>query len=458
VQEGGDVVFERSGKTPARVPQAANHAGEDPRTAGLARDWSWTEPTVWTQRMLAALEQGVKGGKWHSLIDKLNTEATLRAAFAQVAANRGAAGVDRVTVKNYAKDADANLRRLSEELRTGRYRPQQIRRHYIPKPGSPEMRPLGIPTVRDRVVQTALRMVLEPIFEKDFAAHSYGFRPERGCKDALRRVQTLLDAGYVHIVDADLKSYFDTIPKDRLKALIGHKVADGRIMALIASFLEQGVLDGELEWTPEQGTPQGAVVSPLLSNIFLDPLDHLMAERGFEMVRYADDFVVMCRNQEDAAAALALVQEWTASAGLTLHPTKTRLVDERKDGFDFLGYHFEAGKRWPRSKSRKKLRDTIRAKTKRTSGHSMTLIIADVNRTLRGWFEYFKHSLRPTFRMEDGFVRRRLRSILRKRSHRKGSAKANGADQTRWTNAYFAALRLVSLEQAYVAACQSSCR
>ena len=320
------------------------------------------------------------------------------------------------------------------------------------------MRPLGIPTVRDRVVQTALRMVLEPIFERDFATHSYGFRPNRGCKAALRRVQELLKAGYVVIVDADLKSYFDTIPKERLMALIGLKVEDSRVLALIESFLEQGVLDGDREWTPERGTPQGAVVSPLLSNIFLDPLDHLTAERGFEMVRYADDFVVMCRNQEDAAAALALVQEWTASAGLTLHPTKTRLVDERKDGFDFLGYHFEAGKRWPRSKSRKKFRDMIRAKTKRTSGHSMTQIIEDVNRTLRGWFEYFKHSLRPTFRREDGFVRRRLRSILRKRSHRKGSAKANGADQTRWTNAHFAALGLFSLEQAHIAACQSSRR
>ena len=196
-------------------------------------------------------------------------------------------------------------------------------------------------------------------------------------------------------------------------------------------------------------------MSPLLSNIYLDPLDQLMAERGFEMVRYADDFMVMCRSQEDAAAALAMVQQWTAQSGLTLHPTKTRLVDEREDGFDFLGYHFEAGKRWPRKKSRKKFRDTIRTKTKRTSGHSMAQIIADVNRTLRGWFEYFKHSYRTTFRTEDGFVRRRLRSILRKRSHRKGSAKANGADQTRWTNAYFAALGLFSLQQAHVVACQS---
>jgi len=408
--------------------------------------------------MLAALEQGVKGGKWYSVIDKVQSETTLQAAFAEVAANKGAAGVDHVSIEHFAKDKDANLQRLSEELRQGNYRPQQIRRHYIPKPGSTEMRPLGIPTVRDRVVQTALRMAMEPIFERDFAAHSYGFRPNRGCKDALRRMQDLLESGYVFIVDADLKSYFDTIPKDRLMALIRQKVGDTRVLTLVESFLEQGVLDGDKEWIPEQGTPQGAVVSPLLSNIYLDPLDHLMAGRGFEMVRYADDFVVMCRNLEDATAALALVQEWTASAGLTLHPTKTRLVNERKDGFDFLGYHFEAGRRWPRTKSRQKFRDTIRVKTKRTSWHSMTQIIADVNRTLRGWFEYFKHSLRPTFRMEDGFVRRRLRSILRKRSHRRGSAKANGADQTRWTEAFFAALGLFSLQQAHAAACQSSRR
>jgi RNA-directed DNA polymerase len=408
--------------------------------------------------MLAALEQGVKGGKWYSLIDKLNIEATLRAAFAQVAANRGAAGVDHVTVEYYAKELDANLGRLNEELRQGKYRPQQIRRHYIPKPGSQEKRPLGIPTVRDRVVQTALRMVLEPIYENDFAAHSYGFRPNRGCKDALRRVQELLAAGYVHIVDADLKSYFDTIPKDRLMALAGHKVADGRILALIASFLEQGVLDGAQEWTPEQGTPQGAVVSPLLSNIYLDPLDHLMAECGFEMVRYADDFVVMSRTEAEAAAALAVVQQWTASAGLTLHPTKTRLVNEREHGFDFLGYHFEAGRRWPRAKSRKKFRDTVRAKTKRTSGHSLPYIIADLNRTLRGWFEYFKHSYRTTFRIEDGFVRRRLRSILRKRHRLKGSANASGIDQSRWPNAYFAELGMFSLQHAHALACQSSCR
>lgn len=439
----------RDGQKPMRVPKAANHIGED------AQDWGWTEPTVWTSRMLAALEQGVKGGIWYSLIDKIQSEATLEAAFTAVAANKGAAGVDHVTIERFAKDKDGNLKRLSEELRQGSYRPQQIRRQYIPKAGSTtELRPLGIPTVRDRVVQTALRMVLEPIFERDFAEQSYGFRPNRGCKDALRRVQELLTAGYSIIVDADLKSYFDTIPKDHLMALIRQKVADTRILALIESFLQQGVLDGDREWTPEQGTPQGAVVSPLLSNIYLDPLDHLMAGQGFEMIRYADDFVVMCRNPEEAASALALVEEWTASAGLTLHPTKTRLADERKDGFDFLGYRFEAGERRPRSKSLKKLRDTIRAKTRRASGRSVTQTIADVNRTLRGWFEYFKHSHHATFRTEDGFVRRRLRSILRYQTHRKGSAKGNGADQTRWPIAYFDALGLFNLQHAHTAACQ----
>ena len=226
--------------------------------------------------MLMALKVGVKGGKWHSLIDKLFSPATLEAAFAQVEANAGAAGVDHVTVEQFAKREDANLKRLSEELRSGRYRPQRIRRHYIPKLGSREKRPLGIPTVRDRVVQTALRLVLEPIFEKDFAAHSYGFRPGRGCKDALRRVDELLKAGYGHVVDADLKSYFDTIPHDRLMTLVGQKVSDGRMLTLIEMFLKQGVLDGMQEWTPEMGSPQGAVISPLLSNIYLNPLDHAL--------------------------------------------------------------------------------------------------------------------------------------------------------------------------------------
>ena len=330
---------------PAAVPPGAKRTGET-----QAR-WAWVEPLVWTERMLTALEQGVKGGKWFSLIDKITPETTLHEAFRQVAANRGAAGVDHVTVAMYEGRLDEGLRRLSERLREGTFRPQAIRRHYIPKPGSQEKRPLGIPTVQDRVVQTALRMVLEPIFEREFAEHSYGFRPGRGCKDALRRVDELLKDGYTYVIDADLKSYFDTIPHDRLMGMIRQKVSDGRVLALIEAYLKQGVLDGMHEWTPETGSPQGAVISPLLSNIYLNPLDHWMAQEGLEMVRYADDFMILCRTPEEAAAALAIVQRWTAEAGLTLHPTKTRIVDATMEGFDFLGYRFEGGRRRPRARA-----------------------------------------------------------------------------------------------------------
>lgn len=428
------------------------HRGE------LSRRPSWVEPLIWTERMLAALDQGVKGGKWYSLIDKLYPVDVLRAAFKEVSANKGAAGVDHVTIEHFAKELDGNLARLSEALATGHYRPQAIRRHYIPKLGSKELRPLGIPTVRDRVVQTALRMVLEPIFEQGFARQSYGFRPERGCKDALRRVAALLEAGYSHVVDADLKSYFDTIPKDRLLARLREKVTDGRILALVESFLNQPVMEGVKTWTPESGSPQGAVVSPLLSNIYLDPLDHLMAEQGFEMVRYADDFVVLCRSPEDAAAALATVQHWTAQAGLMLHPAKTRLVDATVDRFEFLGYRFAPNGIWPRDKSLRKFKDTIRAKTRRTSGNSLEAIVTDLNRTIRGWFEYFKHSHRATFPALDGWIRRRLRSLLRKRSKRKGISPGNGADHQRWPIAFFNKQGLFNMRQSHAQACQPSCR
>jgi RNA-directed DNA polymerase len=435
---------------PEAVPERATRAGE------TLHRWSWVEPRIWTERMLTALEQGVKGGRWFSLIDKVHPEGTLKAAFHQVAANKGAAGVDHVTVKMFEDHLDENLKTLSEDLRGGRYRPQQIRRHYIPKPGSKERRPLGIPTVRDRVVQTAVLNALEPIFERDFAEHSYGFRPGRGCKDALRRVDQLLKSGHTCIVDADLKSYFDTIPHDRLLALVAKKVSDGRVLSLIESFLKQGILDGLREWTPEEGSPQGGCISPLLSNIYLDPLDHLMAQQGFEMVRYADDFVILCRSPEEAARALALVRQWTAEAGLKLHPEKTKIVDATQATFDFLGYRFDRGRRFPRPKSTQKLKDAIRAKTKRTSGESLTKIINDLTPRLRGWFEYFKHSHKYTFGALDGWIRMRLRSILRKRLGKKG--RGRGTDHHRWPNKFFAAYGLYSLKAAHELACQSSSR
>lgn len=231
---------------PTRVPQGAKQVGE------IRARWAWVEPTVWTDRMLTALESGVKGGKWFSLIDKVYPVRCLRAAFAKVKANDGAAGVDHQSIAMFEARLDENLTRLSESLASGTYRPQAIRRVEIPKPGSKECRPLGIPTVRDRVVQSALRHALEPIFERDFAAQSHGFRPGRGCKDALRRVDGLLKAGYTWVVDADLRRYFDTIPHEQLMDRVQAKVADGRVLRLIESFLKAAVMGKTSMWTPEK--------------------------------------------------------------------------------------------------------------------------------------------------------------------------------------------------------------
>lgn len=419
--------------------------------------WAWTEPVVWTERMLTALEVGVKGGKWFSLMDKVYRRANLLAAFARVKANQGAAGVDHQTIEMFEQNLEANLERLAAELADGSYRPQALRREWIPKPGSSEKRPLGIPTVRDRVVQTAMRAVLEPIYERSFAAQSYGFRPGRGCKDALRRVNYLLRQGCHWVVDADLKSYFDTIPFEPLLGRVKEQVADGAVLALIEAYLHQGVLEAMKWWEPEAGTPQGSAISPLLSNIYLNPLDHLMAQQGIEMVRYADDFVILCRSQEEAQQALAVVQQWTASAGLTLHPGKTRIVDAtQRGGFDFLGYHFERGYKWPRAKSLKKFKDKIRVLTKRNNGQSLQVIVSRVNSVTRGWFGYFKHSHYTTFTPLDKWLRMRLRSLMRKRRNRRGRAQLS--DNQRWTNAFFAAQGLFSLAQAQAQLRQSSRR
>jgi RNA-directed DNA polymerase len=388
-------------------------------------------------------------------MDKVYSLSNLTAAFAKVKANGGAAGCDHQTIAMYESRLEANLKALAEQLRSGRYRPQPVRRVYIPKPGSGQRRPLGIPTVRDRVVQTALRNVIEPIFERDFAEHSYGFRPGRGCKDALRRVDELLQAGYTHVVDVDLQSYFDTIPWTPLMDRLRTKIADGPVLQLIESFLTQGVMDGLEAWTPTSGSPQGAVISPLLSNVYLDPLDHRMARQGFAMVRYADDMVILCRSAQEAHAALSEVRRWTRDAGLTLHPEKTQIVDALHEGFDFLGYRFERGKRWPRDKSVKKLKDALRAKTGRRQGQSLEFIIAGVNRSTRGWFEYFKHTSYTTvFRALDGWLRRRLRRILLKR-HKRRRHSGLGNAHHRWPNAYFAAQGLFSMETAHVALRQS---
>lgn len=419
--------------------------------------WAWVEPAVWTTRMLTALEEGVKGGVWFALIDKVYAERNLRAAFQQVAKNDGAAGVDHETVRAFERQLAEMIRWLSEKLKAGSYDPHAIRRVHIPKQGTKETRPLGIPTVRDRVVQAALVNVIEPIFERDFAEHSYGFRPGRGCKDALRRVSQLLERGHVHVVDADLKGYFDSIPHDRLMSRVKERIADSRVLRLIGDFLKADILDDMKRWTPEQGAPQGAVLSPLLSNVYLDPLDHLLAKHGIEMVRYADDFVILCKTADDAVKALDLVKQWVADNGLTLHPDKTRIVDSRTESFDFLGYTFQGQEHWPRKKAIQKLRDTIRAKTVRQNGRSIQCVIVNVNKTVRGWFAYFKHGTDPRlFRNQDAWIRMRLRSILRRRDHRRG--RGRGRDHQLWPNAYFTECGLFSLVTARAAAVQSLSR
>ena len=436
---------------PAEVSATTKQAG-DTRVR-----WAWVEPTVWTERMLTALETGIQGGQWYSLMDKVYALANLRSAFARVKANAGAAGVDHQTVEGYAHRLEENVEQLAQALKGGTYRPQAVRRVWIDKLGSKDKRPLGIPTVRDRIAQGALRHVMEPIFEREFAEQSYGFRPGRGCKDALRRVEELLKAGNLWVVDADLKRYFDTIPWMALMKRIEEKVSDGRVLDLVKAYLAQKVMDGVSEWTPEEGSPQGAIISPLLSNIYLNPLDWQMVREGYEMVRYADDFVILCRSQAEAERALEQMRGWTATAGLTLHPEKTRIVNAAEaGGFDFLGYHFEQGRKWPRRKSLAKFKDAIRAKTRRTNGQSLSATIGNVNRTLGGWFEYFKHSRRNTFPPLDGWVRMRLRSILRRRRGQTG--RGRGRDHNRWPNAYFAAQGLYSLVTAHAQFRQSYAR
>jgi len=407
--------------------------------------WEWTEASVWTERMVATLERGIKGGKWFSLVDKVWKMENLQSAAAQVKANGGAAGVDGLSCEAYLKDGASRLQRLQAKLQQGSYEPHPVKRVWIPKLGSKELRPLGVPTVEDRIVQTALRSVIEPIFENLFAEHSYGFRPGRGAKDALRRVDQLLKAGKVWVVDADLKGYFDTLPQEPLLRLVEEQIIDSRVLELIGKMLKQGVMETAKDWQPtEKGTPQGAVISPLLANLYLNPLDHLMVRMGKEMVRYADDFVILCQSQAEAQEVLEQLRQWTEAAGLTLHPVKTRMVDaSQRGGFDFLGYHFERGHRWPRDKSRAKFRETMRQKTQRLNPRPLSQIIAEVNRTMRGWFHYFQHSVANVFTVEDRWVRGRLRTILRRRH--KGKGRARGRDHQRWPNAYFAELGLFSL-------------
>ena len=449
-QEGGYVKDRETQARAPLVPEGARQGADIPE-----RSWAWVEATVWTERMLSALANGVKGGKWFSLMDKVVRPETLTAAWQKVAGNGGAAGVDRQSIDRFEARSEIYLGELSQALRGRRYEPQPVRRVDIPK-GDGKTRPLGIPTVKDRIVQTALKFVLEPIFEAQFRNGSYGFRPGRGCKDALREVDGLLKEGYTFVVDADLQSYFDTIPRERLMQRVEEQISDGAVLELIDKFLRQDVMQDGKRWTPTGGTPQGAVISPMLANVYLHPLDVLMEESGYRMVRYADDFVILCRSREEAMAVLEQVRRWVSENGLTLHPEKTHVGDCRQagEGFDFLGYRFEAGRRLVRDKSLKRLKERIRAKTRRTRGESLACIVADLNPMLKGWFAYFKHAHEWTFSGLDGQIRRRLRALLRKQEKRPGFGRCLD-DHQRWSKAFFAQAGLFAMHTAWLVARQS---
>jgi RNA-directed DNA polymerase len=312
--------------------------------------------------------------------------------------------------------------------------------------------------VKDRVIQTAIKMTIEPIFEKEFLPSSYGFRPGKGQKDALRAVDQLIKDGNCWVVDADLKSYFDTIPHEELMRDVRQRISDGRILKLIEAFLNQEIMDEMNGWVPTTGTPQGAVLSPLLANAYLHPLDVLMQRQGYQMVRFADDFVILCNSKEEAERALDAVREWTVERGLCLHPDKTHVGNckEEGQGFEFLGYRFEAGRKYVRKKSFEKLKDSIRAKTGRSCGISVGKVIENLNPLLIGWYNYFKHAYKTTFPYIDGFIRRRIRAILRAQEKRRAFGMTR-EDHKRWPNKYFANLGLFTMEthRANEVACRS---
>jgi len=441
----------------------SNERDRETKPASVASNWThkqvgeglWedhkAERGIWSEKMLRTLARGVKGGKWFSLIDKVYADRTLSLAWEKVESNAGACGVDGITVSRFSKDSEKRLLAVKEHLKSGTYQPKAVKRVRIAKAGSQQTRPLGIPTVTDRVVQQAVRLVLEPIYEHRFAEHSYGFRPGRSCHDALRRVNGQLADGYTHVVDIDVKGYFDTIDQERLMKLLKEDVSDGVLLMVIERFLKAGVLEDGVWQSSETGTPQGGVISPLLSNLYLDELDHLMEAKGYAMTRYADDMVILCKSAHEAEEALQNVSKWMTEASLSLHPQKTKTVNIGEVGayFDFLGYRFKRthrGRIIPlvRPKSEQKLRENIRQKTRRCNQYSMEEIIRRLNPTLQGWFGYFKQACSSQHKALDGWIRMRLRSIYRKRHRHRGRGRGN--DHQRWPNRHFTELGLFSLQ------------
>jgi len=387
-----------------------------------------------------------KERKWYSLIDKIWAKPNLEEAFREVKRNRGAAGIDRVTIKAFESELEHHLEVVQQALKNKTYRAKPVRRVYIPKADGTQ-RPLGIPTVGDRIVQAAVKRILEPIYEAKFMECSFGFRPGRSTHMALEKIRKDLEDGYRYVIDADLKAYFDTIPHEKLIGMVKETVVDGSVLSLLEQFLKAGVLDGGSFYLNERGSPQGGVISPLLANIYLHPLDKVMTERGHRITRYADDFVICCRTQKGAERVLKSVTKLLEKEmGLTLHPEKTKIVNSKRESFVFLGHTFKPGK-WmvPSDKAKAKFKERVKSITRRNQTVNIEKLVQKVlNPYLRGWGNYYgTGNGGGWFRAMDAWIRRRLRSV-QLRSWRKIRKLHREMRRRGWDNTELPGLRMTA--------------